>query len=138
MKEFVGLIAGIIFGIGLTVSQMVNPQKVKNFLDLAGSWDPSLMFVMGGALITFGLGYWLFIKGKKKSLLDNDIPLVSQDPIDAKLLIGASIFGIGWGISGVCPGPAIANVGGLNTTMLMFIVVMIVGLLIGEQFKKRM
>ena len=138
MKEIIGLISGIIFGAGLTISQMVDPQKVKNFLDFAGNWDPSLMFVMGGALAVFGGGYWLLIKNRTKSVLNNKMPLVSSAPIDAKLIMGAVIFGIGWGVSGVCPGPAIANVSGFNPTMLMFIAVMIAGLFIGEMVKKRL
>ncbi len=137
MKALIGLLTGTIFGFGLTVSQMVDPQKVKNFLDFFGNWDPSLAFVMGGALIVFGLGYFSLIKSRTKALVDGDIPAVSKEPVDKKLLLGAMIFGVGWGISGICPGPAVANVSSFDLSMLSFIAVMIVGLLIGSSIKKR-
>jgi uncharacterized membrane protein YedE/YeeE len=135
MKALVGLLCGLLFGFGLTVSQMVNPQKVQNFLDILGNWDASLAFVMGGALFTFGLGYFILIKGKQQALLGDNIPNISKAPIDAKLVIGASLFGVGWGLSGICPGPAFANISALNSNMLLFIVVMIVGLKLGGKIK---
>jgi hypothetical protein len=135
MKSIIGLLTGILFGFGLTVSQMVNPQKVLNFLDVFGNWDPSLAFVMGGALGVFGSGYFLLIKRKDKALLGDEMPKKSQAPMDKKLIIGSGLFGIGWGLSGVCPGPSIANVSGFDSSMLLFIVVMIIGLNVGNKIK---
>ena len=135
MKSIIGLLTGLLFGLGLTVSQMVDPQKVKNFLDVFGNWDPSLAFVMGGALLVFGSGYFLVIRRKEKAILGDVMPKKSQAPVDKKLLIGAGLFGIGWGLSGICPGPAIANVSGFDSSMLMFIVVMIIGLQMGNKIK---
>jgi uncharacterized membrane protein YedE/YeeE len=133
MKSLIALISGVLFGIGLTISQMVNPQKVLNFLDVFGNWDPSLAFVMGGALGVFGIGYLLLIKPREKAVLGDAMPKVSGAGIDKPLLAGASLFGIGWGISGVCPGPAVANFSSLNPSMLVFILFMIVGLKIGSR-----
>jgi uncharacterized membrane protein YedE/YeeE len=138
MKALIGLISGLIFGIGLTVSQMVDPQKVINFLDVFGTWDPSLAFVMGGALIVFGLGHWFIIRPKQKAVLGDNIPTISDAGIDKPLLVGASIFGIGWGLSGVCPGPAVANFSSLNPAMLAFIFFMIIGLKLGKLTKERL
>ena len=137
MKTIIGLLTGMLFGFGLTLSQMVDPQKVKNFLDVFGNWDPSLAFVMGGAVIVFSLGYFLLIKSKDKAVMGDAMPKVSQAPVDKKLLIGASIFGIGWGLAGICPGPAIANTSGLNANMLLFIVIMIIGLKLGNLIKAK-
>lgn len=128
MKQIIALICGLLFGIGLTVSQMVDPAKVLNFLDLFGTWDASLMFVMGGALVVFGLGYFTLIKPRTRSLLDEPISLPSKTTIDKPLLTGAVIFGLGWGLSGVCPGPAIANITGFNEKMLGFIAIMLFGM----------
>ena len=135
MKAVTGLISGTIFGVGLTVSQMVNPLKVMNFLDVFGNWDPSLAFVMIGALLVFGIGYFTLIKPRVEALNGEKMPIIGQGEIDKKLIVGASLFGIGWGITGVCPGPAIANFSSFNPDILIFIAVMIVGLLIGDRLK---
>jgi len=136
MNYIVSLTCGLIFGLGLTISEMVNPQKVLNFLDIAGNWDPSLAFVMGGGLLVFGLGYLFLIKPRDKAIDGTEIPPVSSAPIDNKLLTGSILFGIGWGISGVCPGPAIANTTSFQPMMLGFIGVMILGLMIGTKIKE--
>jgi uncharacterized membrane protein YedE/YeeE len=135
MKSLIGFISGLLFGLGLTISQMANPQKVINFLDVFGNWDPSLAFVMGGALGVFGVGYMLVIRPREKAVLGDAMPKVSNAPIDKSLLAGASLFGVGWGISGVCPGPAVANFSSLNPSMLVFILFMIVGLKLGSQIR---
>ena len=129
MKNFIALLCGLLFGAGLTISQMVDPNKVLNFLDISGSWDASLMFVMGGGLITYMIGYQLFIKKAKKPKLAVSFDLPSAHKIDKKLLIGSSIFGIGWGISGMCPGPALANLSGGNEKVLVFIGCMVIGII---------
>jgi len=104
------LISGILFGIGLTLSQMTNPDKVLNFLDIAGNWDPSLIFVMVGALTVTLLFFRKIIK-RPTPLFDKEFYLSSKSVIDKPLLIGAAIFGMGWGISGYCPGPSVAGLG---------------------------
>lgn len=111
MKQIgVSLLCGILFGIGLALSQMTNPTKVLNFLDVAGRWDPSLIFVMLGALMVTFISF-RFILQRAKPLLDKSFYLSTKSAIDKPLLIGAAIFGIGWGITGYCPGPAVAGLG---------------------------
>jgi uncharacterized membrane protein YedE/YeeE len=104
------LISGILFGAGLALSQMTNPDKVINFLDIAGNWDPSLIFVMVGALGVTSLFFRQILK-RQRPLLDNSFYIPSKSVIDNPLIIGAAIFGIGWGISGYCPGPSVAGLG---------------------------
>lgn len=106
----IALISGILFGIGLTLSQMTNPDKVINFLDLAGNWDPSLIFVMLGALSVTLLSFRQILKFQRP-LFDKEFYLPNKAAVDKPLLIGAAIFGMGWGISGYCPGPSIAGLG---------------------------
>jgi uncharacterized protein len=106
----ISLISGILFGVGLTLSQMTNPDKVINFLDIAGNWDPSLIFVMVGALAVTVLLFRPILK-RPRPLFDKQFYLSSKAAIDKTLLIGAAIFGMGWGISGYCPGPSVAGLG---------------------------
>ena len=103
MKQIIALVAGVIFGAGLAISQMVDPQKVLNFLDIIGRWDPSLIFVMGAGLAVFGLAYFFVIKKRKIAIFGAAITLSNPAGINRPLLIGAAIFGLGWGISGICP-----------------------------------
>ena len=109
MKKILYFISGCIFGVGLIVSGMFNPQKVLSFLDIFGNWDPSLIFVMVGA-ISITATYFILIKNKS----------IKQNT-DKKLLVGSSIFGIGWGLVGVCPGPAIVVVGSANIKGIIFL-----------------
>ncbi|MBT1154611.1 YeeE/YedE family protein [Aminobacter anthyllidis] len=111
MSFVVNLALGLLFGIGLVVSGMSDPAKVLNFLDLFGSWDPSLAFVMGGGVITAFVGYRLVFK-RQKPLAANSFQLPAEKEIDRPILVGSAIFGIGWGLGGFCPGPA------LTATML--------------------
>lgn len=97
---------GLLFGIGLIVSGMANPEKVLNFLDLAGAWDPSLAFVMAGAIAVTAIGYALVLR-RPKPLKEPGFQLPPTSSIDGKLVAGAAIFGLGWGLSGFCPGPAL-------------------------------
>ncbi len=109
-KIFIALLCGILFGLGLTLSQMVNPEKVIAFLDITGNWDPSLAFVMIGALAVAMTAFRLVLK-RQKPLFDNDFHVSYKSAIDKPLLLGAAIFGVGWGMSGYCPGPAVASLG---------------------------
>lgn len=98
---------GLLFGLGLAIAQMTNPAKVLNFLDITGQWDPSLAFVMGGALVITAIGYRLVLK-RRAPLLDEAFQLPKARAIDFKLLCGATLFGVGWGLVGLCPGPVLA------------------------------
>jgi uncharacterized protein len=106
----VSIVSGIFFGLGLALSQMTNPNKVLNFLDIAGNWDPSLLFVMVGALAITLLFFTKILK-RPKPLFDKKFYLSDKSAIDKPLIIGAAIFGVGWGISGYCPGPSVAGLG---------------------------
>ena len=117
------LLAGVLFGCGLTVSQMINPAKVISFLDISGNWDPSLAFVMGAALTITSIGYRTVLKRKIPLLVDK-FQLPSRGDADAKLIFGASIFGIGWGIAGLCPGPAIASISFGGNNSIIFVTTM--------------
>ena len=116
--------AGLLFGAGLTVSQMTNPAKVMNFLDVFRYWDPSLAFVMLGALITTFIGYRLVLRGKGP-LFAEKFRLPTRTDIDAPLLVGAALFGFGWGMSGLCPGPALAGLTFNGENGLIFAVSML-------------
>lgn len=126
MKLFTALLSGIIFGLGLVLSGMTNPAKVTGFLDITGLWDPSLALVMGGAILV-GLFAFGYAKTRDKSLLGKPIQLPSNTKIDRRLALGAITFGIGWGLAGYCPGPAVASVltGGIKP------IVVIAGMLVG-------
>jgi uncharacterized membrane protein YedE/YeeE len=127
--------AGLIFGIGLTISQMINPAKVLAFLDIAGAWDPSLAFVMGSALLTTFIGYKFVLK-KPAPLFETSFQLPSRQNIDASLILGASLFGIGWGLVGLCPGPAIAGIGFNGINGLIFLASMIVTVILYRLLQK--
>ena len=127
MKSLSALIAGLVFGIGLIVSGMSNPAKVLGFLDLAGNWDPSLAFVMGGA-IAVGLVTFHFAKRRTLSLLGEPMALPTNATIDKRLVLGSLIFGIGWGIAGFCPGPSLVAFGMGYSDAVIFVVSMIVGM----------
>jgi uncharacterized protein len=128
MEKFASAIAGLLFGAGLTISGMVNPMKVLNFLDLLGTHDFTLMFVMGGGLITAMIGYQLLLR-RPKPLFTNCFQIPETKLIDAKLVGGAALFGLGWGISGICPGPAIAGLVFGNSLSFIFVAAMAVGII---------
>ncbi|MBO6635820.1 YeeE/YedE family protein [Parvibaculum sp.] len=120
--------AGILFGLGLTISGMANPAKVLGFLDIAGDWDPTLAFVMGGAIIAaFPAFQWA--KRRDHPLLAEKWFIPTRTDIDGRLVAGAALFGIGWGIAGFCPGPGLAALGLVPEQALTFVVAMIVGML---------
>ena len=124
----IGLLSGVLFGLGLAVSGMILPQKVQGFLDITGVWDPSMMLVMGGALLVFMPGYLLLVKPRQRALNGEPFHLPTKRPIDRRLLLGSALFGIGWGLGGVCPGPALANLADSSFPLLAFIVAMLLGM----------
>lgn len=126
LKLLTCLIAGALFGVGLAVAGMTNPVKVQNFLDVAGTWDPSLAFVMGGAVLVTLVAFALVLKRSKPWLAERFF-LPSAVAVDRKLIAGAAIFGIGWGLTGYCPGPAIASVASLNSEVWLFVPAMLLG-----------
>lgn len=125
--------AGALFGLGLAVSGMADPARVAAFLDVAGAWDPALLFVMGGALGTFGLGQLLWRKRTHgRGWFGATLPACSRDPVDARLVTGALVFGIGWGLAGFCPGPALAGLAALRLEALGFVPAMAAGMLLAR------
>ena len=122
-------LAGLVFGWGLIISGMANPAKVIGFLDLSMPWDPSLMFVMGGA-IALGLPRFFLAKRLKNSLMGLPMNLPTNTHVDKKLLLGAALFGAGWGIGGFCPGPAVVAAASLATDGLIFIAAMLAGMFV--------
>ncbi|RUM96760.1 YeeE/YedE family protein [Pseudaminobacter arsenicus] len=127
MSFLVNLALGLLFGAGLVVSGMSDPAKVLNFLDLFGAWDPSLAFVMGGAVLVTFLGYRLVL-ARGEPIVGNRFHLPTRGDIDARIVAGPAIFGIGWGLGGFCPGPALTAVGLGATGTLAFIPAMILGM----------
>lgn len=136
MIVLTSLLAGLVFGLGLIVSGMANPAKVLGFLDLAGRWDPSLAFVMGGAigvgLVAFGMA-----RRRTSSLLGESMRLPAASRIDRRLLTGGLMFGIGWGIAGFCPGPALVALGMGEIKAVIFVASMLVGMGIFEVLERR-
>lgn len=120
---------GLIFGLGIVISGMANPAKVINFFDFFGNWDPSLMFVMGGAVVTTFIGY-RFVLARKEPLFERGFKLPTTSQVDPKLVAGAAIFGIGWGIAGFCPGGAIPAIGTGRVEVLIFVAGLLAGLLV--------
>jgi len=120
------LAAGIVFGVGLAVAGMIDPRKVLAFLDVAGAWDASLLFVLGGAVVVAFAGF-RWVQRRPAPLLDTRFHLPAASAIDAPLLVGAALFGVGWGLAGYCPGPAIASLGFGNAEALWFVPAMLAG-----------
>lgn len=127
LKLVVALLAGTLFGAGLAVGGMTDPGKVIGFLDLAGNWDPSLAFVMGAALCVT-LPVFQLLKRRQRPLLEQRFFLPTKTDLDRQLLGGAVLFGIGWGIAGLCPGPAIANLVTGTPEIFVFVIAMILGM----------
>jgi uncharacterized membrane protein YedE/YeeE len=123
---------GLLFGIGLILGGMTNPAKIIGFLDFFGTWDPSLAFVMGGA-VTIAFFAFRLAKGRSSSLLGRVIVLDDMKRIDAKLITGSAIFGIGWGLSGFCPGPALVSLGTGEWKTVLFVIAMLIGSFIASR-----
>ena len=128
--------AGFVFGLGLLVSGMVNPAKVLGFLDLAGAWDPSLALVMAGA-VAVGAGAFAHMKKRTRTLLGAPVLLPTPRRIDRRLILGSLVFGVGWGLAGICPGPALVLAGAGSAKGLTFLAAMIAGNGVFEFFEKR-
>ena len=131
------LFSGALSGLGLLVSGMMNPAKVLGFLDLFGQWDPSLALVMGGALAVFAPGYWWWRRqGHTRCVLGDKLPNVPAARFDLRLLLGALLFGIGWGLAGICPGPALGLLGSLQWQAGLFVAAMVAGFFLVGRLQK--
>jgi uncharacterized membrane protein YedE/YeeE len=129
------LFCGTVFGLGLAISEMINPTRVIGFLDIAGTWDMTLLLVMGSALIVTVIGFPLITR-KAHPLLAEKFTLPTKTNLDFPLLSGAVLFGIGWGLAGLCPGPAIAGLASLDPAVFLFVAAMVAGQFIGLQLEK--
>jgi len=136
MNILSALAVGLVFGIGLIVSGMTNPAKVQGFLDLAGNWDPSLAFVMGGAILV-GLVAFRLAGKRERSLLGEAMRLPTATAIDRRLVLGSLAFGAGWGLAGFCPGPALASLATGGTKPMLFTGAMLGGMLVFEILERR-
>src|SRR6056300_1463629 len=131
MRNFITLITGLVFGIGLIMSGMTNPAKVQNFLDFFGNGDPSLALVMGGAIFITMPGFWL-VQKRQSPFFEKLFHFPTKSDLDFPLLLGAAIFGIGWGLGGFCPGPAITSILTGNKGTLLFITTMLIGMVLAK------
>ena len=136
MRWISGL-SGMVFGLGLTLSGMVLPSKVQNFLDVSGNWDPSLDLVMGGALLVFMPGYFGLVKPRAKAVDGSDFHMARTKKLDSRLLIGSALFGVGWGLVGICPGPAITALVTGQWQILLFVTAMLSGIKLACWFTSR-
>lgn len=136
MQGFAALVAGLLFGFGLIVSGMANPAKVLGFLDLAGAWDPSLALVMAGSIGVGAVGFAL-ARQRPVSWLGSQIKLPTATKIDRRLLFGGALFGIGWGLAGFCPGPALTALGMGEMKALVFVAAMLAGMALYEFLESR-
>jgi len=129
-RTIVAFLAGLLFGIGLIVAQMTNPAKVIGFLDITGAWDPSLAFVMLGGIGVYSVGYWLSRTRNARPFLVAEFKLPIARQIDRALVLGAIVFGAGWGLSGFCPGPAITSAGFGEPQVWVFVAAMLAGMML--------
>lgn len=135
-KQIVSLVVGLVFGLGLIVSGMTNPAKVVGFLDLFGAWDPSLAFVMGGA-IAVGMVFFRLAGQRTQAMLGGPMHLPTRRDVDRRLIVGGVLFGAAWGLGGFCPGPGIVSVGAGNEAGYVFVAAMLLGMLVFERLDKR-
>jgi uncharacterized membrane protein YedE/YeeE len=126
MSKIISLVSGIIFGVGLVISEMINPEKVLGFLDLFGNWDPSLAFVMIGAFIVSSPLFHI-IKNKEKPLFAEKFNYSNNKEVNNRLIVGSALFGAGWGLGGLCPGPAISSIALININSITFVFAMFFG-----------
>lgn len=136
-KIAVALVSGTLFGAGLAVSGMTNPSKVLNFLDLSGQWDPSLALVMASAIPVAALTFYL-AQGRQKPVLAPAFVLPRNTKVDVGLVAGSALFGLGWGLGGYCPGPAVASLGNASLPLFAFLAAMTIGLLVSSKLAARL
>lgn len=129
-------IAGLLFGVGLAVSQMTNPLKVLGFLDVAGDWDASLMLVLGGAVTVTFIAF-RFVLRRTEPIFDSQFHLPKLSTVDKKLIGGSALFGVGWGIAGYCPGPGLASLSTLNSEAIVFVATLLAGMLVYRAFERQ-
>lgn len=137
MRLMINFAAGLIFGLGLVLSGMADPQKVLNFLDLTGTWDPSLAFVMIGAIAVTAPGYALIRRLRTAPILEPAFENPPKSPVDRRLITGAAIFGAGWGLGGFCPGPALTSLALLAPGTLIFVPAMLAGIWLAAHLRRR-
>jgi len=136
MRLLSAFIVGLIFGAGIAISGMINPAKVLNFFDIAGTWDPSLIFVMGGALVTTFIGY-RFVLRRDRPVIEERFQLPTARDIDARLVGGSAVFGVGWGIAGFCPGAAVPALGSGKWEVALFVAALLAGLWVARAIRDR-
>lgn len=136
MQKLIALLSGLLFGLGLSVSRMIDPAKVVGFLDVFGNWDPSLAFVMGGALLVSLPATQIILKRRRKPVFGHEFYVPNNRKIDKNLAVGAVLFGAGWGIAGLCPGPAIASISFASSGLLIFLVAYLAGTYLGKGIQK--
>ena len=136
MQIFASFVCGLIFGAGLLISGMTDPQKVLGFLDMSGAWDATLAFVMAGAVAVASIGFAL-ARRSAAPVFATRFSWPERRDIDAPLMAGAVLFGIGWGLVGICPGPALVNLAGLSLPIVVFVVAMVLGMLGYELWQRR-
>jgi uncharacterized membrane protein YedE/YeeE len=129
MALIFSLFAGVVFGAGLAISDMVNPARVLNFLDFAGHWDPTLIFVMAGGLGVTALGYRLVFRRSSPVRGDRFYLPSQQQQVDLRLIAGSALFGVGWGLAGICPGPALTDLVTLEPKVFVFVAAMLIGMM---------
>ncbi|WP_332688316.1 YeeE/YedE family protein [Bosea sp. (in: a-proteobacteria)] len=126
------LAAGAVFGLGLSLSGMLDPARVRGFLDVAGAWDPSLAFVLGGA-VAVALAGMVLLRRMRRPAFDDGFHLPATSPIDRRLVLGSAIFGIGWGMAGFCPGPALASLSLGLAPVVLFVIAMLAGMTLHDR-----
>ena len=131
LKNLVSIFLGFLFGLGLAISEMINPQKIINFLDVFGNWDPSLLLVLASATTTTLISF-RYILRREKPVLSDQFEIPKKNKLGVSLILGAIIFGIGWGLVGLCPGPAISAISFLNINVYLFVLFMFVGFYLGN------
>lgn len=136
MRILSALLVGLVFGVGIAISGMINPAKVLNFFDIAGTWDPSLIFVMGGALLTTFIGYRLVLK-RPGPIVEAEFKLPTNRVIDARLIGGSAVFGLGWGVAGFCPGAAVPALGSGRYEVVAFVAALLAGLWVAKTIQTK-
>src|SRR6056297_4254593 len=136
MRLMSAFLVGLVFGVGIAISGLSNPAKVLNFFDIAGTWDPRLIFVMGGALVTTFIGY-RFVLRRDRPVIEERFQLPTARDIDARLVGGSAVFGVGWGIAGFCPGAAVPALGSGKWEVALFVAALLAGLWVARAIRDR-